>query len=338
MNTHRMTKAQLIQEIERLQKPRDGGEAPLQPKIILEGINEVFREALACRTVEELALKALNVAERITGSHFGFIGEVNTMGSFDTLALSDPGWGDCRIPKSDAPVMIKDMEIRGLWSLPLQTGNPVIVNDPENHPDAVGVPKGHPPLTAIMSVPLMQGEEPVGVITLGNRPGGYGDVEREGIESMAVAVAETIDKKRTELTLERQTQEMLDVSVPVLSLWEGIVAVPLIGTLDSDRTRMFMDRFLGTIAKTNARISLLDITGVPTVDTQTAQHLIEAVTAAKLLGNRVIMTGIRPSIAQTLVHLGIDISKIHTCASLEAGLRLALKWQNLELAPTNIGS
>jgi rsbT co-antagonist protein RsbR len=127
---------------------------------------------------------------------------------------------------------------------------------------------------------------------------------------------------------------MLEVSVPVLALWKGIVAVPLIGTLDSNRTRMFMDRFLGTIAKTNARISLLDITGVPTVDTQTAQHLIEAVTAAKLLGNRVIMTGIRPNIAQTLVHLGIDISMVHTCASLESGLQLALRWLKLEVVPT----
>jgi anti-anti-sigma regulatory factor len=341
MNRQKMTKAQLLQEIEKLEQEKQAvteGRVPFVSQTVLKGINEVFQEALTCTAIEELALKCLSVAERITSSKFGFIGEINDMGLLDTLALSDPGWQDCRIGESETTVMINNMKIRGLWSLPLKTGKSVIVDQPAGHAAAVGVPSGHPELTALLCVPLLQGANPIGVITLGNKPGGYGREDQLSIESIAVAVAETIAKKRTEIALEQQTQEMLEMSVPVLSLWRGIVAVPLIGTLDSNRTQMFMERFLGTISAVNARISLLDITGVPTVDTQTAQHLIEAVTAAKLLGNRVIMTGIRPAIAQTLVHLGIDLSMITTCASLEAGLRLALQLMELEVVPAQTES
>jgi hypothetical protein len=201
MDMQKMTKAQLIQEIEALQKKmekqdlsKNGGVASSEK--VLEGINEVFRIALSCPTIESLALKSLNIAERITGSHFGFIGEVNPSGRLDTLALSDPGWGDCRIPKSDAPVMINNMELRGLWSIPLKTRKSLIVNNPAGqHPGSVGIPEGHPPLTALLCVPLLQGTAAFGVIALGNKPGGYSDEDQKGVEAIAMAVGEAIVKK-----------------------------------------------------------------------------------------------------------------------------------------------
>jgi rsbT co-antagonist protein RsbR len=144
---------------------------------------------------------------------------------------------------------------------------------------------------------------------------------------------EITDGKRREEIISKQTQEILELSTPVLQIMDGVVVAPLIGTIDSQRTQQFMERFLGTIVKTNSPIALVDITGVPTLDTQTAQHLIEAVTAATLLGAKVIVTGVSPAIAQTLVHLGIDLSDITTKSSLSAGLKVALEFLGLTIAP-----
>ncbi|MCE5250022.1 PAS domain-containing protein [bacterium] len=138
--------------------------------------------------------------------------------------------------------------------------------------------------------------------------------------------------KQREEIISRQNLEILELSTPVLQIMDGVVVAPLIGTIDSERTQRFMERFLGTIVKTNSPVALMDITGVPTLDTQTAQHLIEAVTAATLLGTKVIVTGVSPAIAQTLVHLGVDLTDITTKSSLSAGLRTALEFLNMEIA------
>jgi rsbT co-antagonist protein RsbR len=116
-------------------------------------------------------------------------------------------------------------------------------------------------------------------------------------------------------------------------VWEGIVLVPIIGTLDSQRTQHLMERLLQRVTETGSPVALLDITGVPTIDTQTAQHLIETISAVRLLGAEVILTGVRPVIAQTLVHLGIDLASVMTRSSLTAGLRMALDLMNLNVTP-----
>jgi anti-anti-sigma regulatory factor len=118
----------------------------------------------------------------------------------------------------------------------------------------------------------------------------------------------------------------------VIQVWDGVVIAPLIGILDSQRTQNFMERFLGGIVETGSQVALLDITGVPNVDTQTGQHLIEAITAAKLLGTQVILTGVRPLIAQTLVHLGIDLSDFETCSSLKSGLKAAFNTLGFQIS------
>jgi rsbT co-antagonist protein RsbR len=122
----------------------------------------------------------------------------------------------------------------------------------------------------------------------------------------------------------RQTEEILEMSTPVIQVWEGVVAAPIIGTLDSNRTQQFMERLLETIVATNSPVALVDITGVPQIDTATAQHLIDTINAVKLLGSQVIITGVRPAIAQTLVHLGIDLTDIITRPTMASGLKVAL--------------
>jgi anti-anti-sigma regulatory factor len=141
--------------------------------------------------------------------------------------------------------------------------------------------------------------------------------------------------KRAEEKLKEQAEEIHELSTPVIQVWEGLVIAPLVGVLDSQRTQAFMERFLDSIVDTRSPVAIVDITGVPTVDTQTSQNLIEAVTAARLLGTKVILTGVRPSIAQTLVQLGIDLSEIDTRASLTSGLSLALSILGLEVTERN---
>lgn len=143
--------------------------------------------------------------------------------------------------------------------------------------------------------------------------------------------AEEALAKQTEI-IQRQAQEILEVSTPVMQVWEGVLVAPLIGTLDSQRTQQFMERLLERVVETNSPVTLVDVTGVPTIDTQTAQHLIDTISAVRLLGAQVILTGIRPAIAQTLVHLGVDLSDITTRSSLSGGLLVAMDSLGLEVA------
>ncbi|MFL5254578.1 MAG: STAS domain-containing protein [Rhodopila sp.] len=127
--------------------------------------------------------------------------------------------------------------------------------------------------------------------------------------------------QRREQIIAAQGQELLELSVPVVPLWEGILSLPIIGTLDSSRAQAITEKLLTEIARTNSRFAMLDISGVPAVDTQTAQHLAKTVAAARLMGAECVITGIRPAIAQVMVTLGIDLSGIETCFSLAEGLR-----------------
>jgi len=124
--------------------------------------------------------------------------------------------------------------------------------------------------------------------------------------------------------IRRQQEELIELSTPVVKLWDGVVALPLIGTLDSARTQVVMENLLQKIVETGAAIAIVDITGVPTVDTLVAQHLLKTVAAARLMGADCIISGIRPQIAQTIVHLGVELGSVVTKASLADAFQVAL--------------
>ncbi len=126
-------------------------------------------------------------------------------------------------------------------------------------------------------------------------------------------------------TISQQREDLLELSSPVSKVWDNILILPVIGTLDSQRTQVMMENLLQKIVETGCTISILDITGVPTVDTQVANHLLKTVTAARLLGAECIISGISPAIAQTIVHLGIDLSTIRTKATLQDAMIFAMK-------------
>jgi rsbT co-antagonist protein RsbR len=143
-------------------------------------------------------------------------------------------------------------------------------------------------------------------------------------------------QKSREDVINRQQEEMLELSTPVVKLWEGILALPMIGTLDSARTQIVMESLLQKIVDTGSEIAIIDITGVPTVDTLVAQHLLKTVTAIRLMGADCIISGVRPQIAQTIVHLGVDLQGVTTKATLADALSVALKRSGFSISSTKL--
>lgn len=150
------------------------------------------------------------------------------------------------------------------------------------------------------------------------------------LDSFSIVTFETFIKGREEVIL-RQTDEITEISTPVIRVWDGILALPIIGTLDSARTQVVMENLLQEIVETGSSIAILDISGVPAVDSLVAQHLIKTVSATRLMGAECIISGIRPEIAQTIVHLGIDLSNIITKATLASALKFSFQSMKLEV-------
>ncbi|MYX98233.1 STAS domain-containing protein [Streptomyces sp. SID486] len=144
------------------------------------------------------------------------------------------------------------------------------------------------------------------------------------LDDLALLTTEAYVRTREEI-ISSQAEQLLELSTPVVKLWDGVVGVPLVGTLDSARTQVVMEKLLQTLVDSNSTHAIIDITGVPTVDTQVAQHLLKTVVAARMMGAQCTISGIRPQIAQTIVALGIEFGDIPTNASLSDALRQALK-------------
>jgi rsbT co-antagonist protein RsbR len=174
---------------------------------------------------------------------------------------------------------------------------------------------------------------------LGGDPARLADVTWESnllLDQLGLYTTEVYQQGREEV-IARQQQELLELSTPVVELWEGILALPLIGTLDSARTQVVMESLLQRIVETGAGLAIIDITGVPTVDTLVAQHLLKTVAAARLMGAECIISGIRPQIAQTIVHLGVDLQGILTKATLGSAFAVALERRALRVVAASEG-
>jgi rsbT co-antagonist protein RsbR len=152
------------------------------------------------------------------------------------------------------------------------------------------------------------------------------------VDDLGLRTFESYSAAREQIIAD-QSNAMLELSTPVVRLWDGIIAVPLVGTLDSARTQLVMEKLLDTLVATGADHAVIDITGVPTVDTEVAQHLLKTVSAARLLGAECTISGIRPQVAQTIVSLGIEFGDIATKATLADALALAFKNSGLKVVP-----
>jgi anti-anti-sigma regulatory factor len=200
------------------------------------------------------------------------------------------------------------------------------------------------PLTALFDGQPLNGQSPASHSPDGQSP--YGQPvavqpEAATVPATLLAITELIGSLRvaavvallgeSDEVVARQRQELMEISTPVIRLWEGILAVPLIGTLDSTRSQIVMESLLGGIVDEQAAVAILDITGVPMVDTLVAQHLMKTAMAVQLMGAECVISGIRPQIAQTIVHLGIDLREITTRATLSDALKYGLARTGVEL-------
>lgn len=198
-----------VAELERSGSEDEQVEARVESQgIVLNAINKVFREALTCEDEEKVSRTCLAVAEELTHSKFGFIGELNPAGLFDTIAISNPGWDACKMPGSKATRLTKDMPIRGVDRSVLREKKSRIVNDPASHPDRVGIPEGHPPITSFLGVPLRHAGRTIGMIALANKESGYDRADQQVVESLSVAFVEALMRKRAEVRLRERVEEL----------------------------------------------------------------------------------------------------------------------------------
>ncbi|HAA05467.1 MAG TPA: hypothetical protein DCE18_19160, partial [Syntrophobacteraceae bacterium] len=172
-------------------------------RALVEGINRILQQAMKCETDEELGLACLDVCEHLTGSEFGFIGELNAAGRMDTIAVSNSGWAACRMPASDVPLLLRNMEVRGLLGKALSDGQSVIANDVESHPDRLGAPVGHPSIARFLGVPMKQAGRIMGMIVLANKQSAYDEADRKTAEVLGAAILETLQRKRIDVQIKR---------------------------------------------------------------------------------------------------------------------------------------
>lgn len=235
------------------ERKRAEAQARRQSKL-LAAINKVLQQTLESETDADIARTCLQTAEELTGSRFGFIGEVNEAGRLDTIAVSDSVWSACKVAESDAPLLIKHMVVRGIWASVLKTNQSQIVNDPASHPESVGVPDGHLPLSSFMGVPLRRSGRAFGLIALANKERGYDPSDLEGVEALSSAFAEALDRKRAERALlesEERYRTLFDQSK------DGIYITTRDGKL-VEANQAYLDLF--GLTKEEARdLNILDI-------------------------------------------------------------------------------
>jgi len=176
---------------------------------IVNAIDMVLRESLSNKTEEQMCKMFLNTAEILTDSKFGFIGEINASGSFDTIAVSNPGWDACEINESHATSLILNMKIHGIYGSVLKAETSAIINDPGSHPDRIGIPEGHPLLTSFLGVPLKHDDKTFGMIALGNKKAGYNKCDLESIENLSTVFVEALMYKRTQEKLKEANNSLV---------------------------------------------------------------------------------------------------------------------------------
>lgn len=279
---------------------------------------------MAHASVQDLTDHALESAVQLTGSRIGYLAflsddeRVLTMHSWSRTAMSQ-----CAI--QDKPIVYPVVDT-GLWGEAVRQRRPVLTNDyPAPNPLKKGYPAGHVAVQRHMNAPVFDGDRIVIVAGVGNKDTPYHEGDVRQLTLLMQGLWQILVRRKAEEALALQAREILELSTPVLEVWDGVLVAPLIGVLDSGRARQLTERVLERIGSTGARHVLLDITGVSVMDTATARYLVEAIQAMALMGTEAILTGIRPAVAQTLVHVGVDLSRVRTCATLKTGLRMAMK-------------
>ena len=318
---------------------------------------------LSSSTEQDMFADVLDLILATFRSRFGFFGYLDE----DTGALVCPSmtreiFSMCQV-EGKSVVFPRDLW-GGLWGRVLLERKCLRKNEEHR------VPEGHIPLHRSLGAPILYQGRLLGSLHVANRGDDYTEADAEVMQSIAALIApvlearmqrdkheqmrrqaeEALEKRAQDLAssnaelervnrelerlISRQRQELEDLSTPVIEVWAGVLVAPLVGALDQSRMSRFMSRLLEEIVRSRASVVLVDITGLPSVDTDTARHLFGTTAAVKLLGARVVLTGIRPEIAQTVIGLDVDLSGIITRSSLASGLELAFHELRLRVVRT----
>jgi signal transduction histidine kinase len=194
--------------LEELTELRQADDSARRQVVLLTAIIRIFRETATCQTEDEMAQVCLKVAEELTGSAYGFIGELNEHGLFDTTMISQAGWKACQVPMPQAAHLLKNMPNRGINRIGLKEHKSWIINDVAHHPDAVEKPLGHPLLTSFLGVPIRYAGGTTGMIALANKEPGYSSADQEEVEALAVAFMESLNRRRAEKRVNELNEEL----------------------------------------------------------------------------------------------------------------------------------
>jgi anti-anti-sigma regulatory factor len=295
----------------------------------------------------------LDLVRAVFGSRFGFFGYIDEESALVCPSMTREVFDVCQVENKS--IVFPRASWGGLWGRILVEKEALYKN--QSH----GVPAGHLPLHRSLGAPILYRDELVGSIHVANREADYTDRDLHLMEMIASIIAPVLSARlerdrqdtkrraaeasmklqakelaRANVELARVNEELIlqfrkhlleiqELSTPVIQIWRGVLVAPLVGGLDLPRMNQLMVRLLDDVVRTGAAVVLIDITGLPTVDTRTAQHLFAATATVRLLGAQVVLTGVRPPIAQTMVSLGLDFSTLTTRSTLASGLEYAFK-------------
>jgi PAS domain S-box-containing protein len=269
----------------------------LKQNMLLEAINKLLQKAITDESDSDLAAYCLELAQCLTDSSFGFIGEVNSRNRLDTISMSDPGWKACRIPKSNAPVLIKEMKLHGLWAEPLKDGKTHIIDNPSTHPARAGTPSGHPDIRNLLAAPLKHAGKPTGVLALANKDGGYDRDDQKAIEALATVFVEALDRKRAEEAIKNETSKLTAI---ISGIEEGVVyadTADRIVEVNDYFLRVFKKEKAQLIGKTLWDVHLGEVLATLKTDIETFRKTIDAppLEVQRTIGDKEVIFRIKPT-------------------------------------------
>lgn len=339
MKSQNKTKAQLLAENEKLRRHTRKLEADEAEWIqTTENLRLSQRELIIRNRIttifltlsdEEMYNEVLNAYLEAMESKFGVFGYIDENGALIVPSMTRHIWDQCKVADKRI-VFPRDTWGESTWPRCIREKRVICQNELSNK-----TPEGHIAVDRHISQPIIYQGEIIGLMLVANKETDYDQRDLEMFQTISDHIAPVLkarlqrdfeerERRRVEDKALKMADEIRELSTPLLSLRDNILVMPLIGTLDSRRTQEAMEKALTCMAKEKATALIVDITGVPTIDTMVANHLIRMARAVRLMGGECIITGLSPTTAQTIVHLGVDLSGIHTLTSLGQGLSLAM--------------
>ena len=298
-------------------------------------------EAFLTLDDEEMYHEVLKVLLEAMDSEYGVFGYIDEDGAYVVPSMTRHIWSKCQVEDKRFVFPRQDWG-ESIWPRAIREKRILHSNEPSSL-----TPEGHIRVTRNISAPIIHGGTVIGLFQVANKATDYtgedlalvrnlgeaiapilhARLEREREERRRLKAEEEVHRLNEELArrVEDQAQAIVELSTPIIQLWDRVVLMPLVGVIDTTRAQDLTENLLNAIVKAQARVAIIDVTGVPMVDTTVAQHFVKTVRAARMLGAEALVTGISPETAQTLVKLGVDLSTLKTCGVLQAGIAEAFR-------------